>query len=199
MNGTEPAPAPQSMKPPAPTPLSGKRRTWLIVTPLLIFGLIAIYMAWDNLYGASAKKRAMEREDQAQTERYHAYLKTFEDAMRTDTYGGTTPEETLELFIAALTAGDIDLASKYFMIETNEERSGYLTRERWETRLAELKKRNLFQKMVQDIETMAKPDPEQSITPQYYGFVLKTEKGLVGATISMEFNKYSGVWKITGM
>src|SRR3989344_4310089 len=37
-----------------------------------------------------------------------------------DTYGGQTPEETLQLFIDALKAGDIDLASKYFVIESRE-------------------------------------------------------------------------------
>src|SRR3989344_4684683 len=38
-----------------------------------------------------------------------------------DTYGGQTPEETLELLIAALKKGDIDLASKYFLPEDRGE------------------------------------------------------------------------------
>src|SRR3989344_4978769 len=45
-------------------------------------------------------------------------LKYFEDLQaqyETDTYGGATPEETLQLFIAALEAGGIELASKYFL------------------------------------------------------------------------------------
>ncbi|MDO8469771.1 MAG: hypothetical protein Q7S84_01985, partial [bacterium] len=64
MNGTEADATPSSHASPAresggpaPTPLSGKRRTWLIITPLLIFGLIAVYMAWDIMFGACAKKR----------------------------------------------------------------------------------------------------------------------------------------------
>jgi len=35
--------------------------------------------------------------------------------MMADTYGGKTPEETLDLFIAAVEKGDYELASKYFV------------------------------------------------------------------------------------
>ncbi|MBI1957439.1 MAG: hypothetical protein HYS44_03220 [Candidatus Niyogibacteria bacterium] len=43
-----------------------------------------------------------------------------------DTYGGQTPEETLQLFIDALKAGDIELASRYFLPEDREEINGDL-------------------------------------------------------------------------
>ena len=35
------------------------------------------------------------------------------ELQKNDTYGGKTPEETLDLYIKALKAGDIELASKY--------------------------------------------------------------------------------------
>ena len=38
-----------------------------------------------------------------------------------DTYGGSTPEETLQLFIDALKKGDTDLAAKYFVVDKQEE------------------------------------------------------------------------------
>ena len=38
-----------------------------------------------------------------------------------DTIGGKTPQETLDLFIQAVEKGDYDLASKYFVIEKQEE------------------------------------------------------------------------------
>lgn len=50
--------------------------------------------------------------------RYYADL---ERQYAEDTYGGSTPEETLQLFIDALKAGDIELASKYFVVEKREE------------------------------------------------------------------------------
>ena len=41
--------------------------------------------------------------------------KDYEMAMA-DTFGGQTPQETLEMFIKAVEAGDYELASKYFII-----------------------------------------------------------------------------------
>ncbi len=40
--------------------------------------------------------------------------KIYEEAAKNDIWGGKTPQETYEMFIAALQKGDIDLASKYF-------------------------------------------------------------------------------------
>src|SRR3989344_4272535 len=45
------------------------------------------------------------------------YYELLQKAYKNDTYGGNTPEETLELFRTALEKGDIELASKYFVIE----------------------------------------------------------------------------------
>lgn len=54
---------------------------------------------------------------------YHKILGEFsalENAYKNDTYGGRTPEETLEIFIVALQKGDVDLASKYFVLEKRQ-------------------------------------------------------------------------------
>lgn len=53
--------------------------------------------------------------------RYERTMTSLQKQYANDTYGGDTPEETLELFIQALEEGDIELASKYFMIEKQEE------------------------------------------------------------------------------
>ena len=47
-------------------------------------------------------------------------MKELEAQYKNDTYGGTTPEATLALFIDALKKGDIDLASKYFVVDERE-------------------------------------------------------------------------------
>lgn len=44
-----------------------------------------------------------------------------------DTYGGKTPEETYDMFIAALKKGDTDLAAKYFVIEKQDDWKETLT------------------------------------------------------------------------
>lgn len=49
------------------------------------------------------------------------YYNDLADQYAKDTYGGDTPEETLRLFIDALKKGDVELASKYFVIEKRNE------------------------------------------------------------------------------
>jgi len=49
------------------------------------------------------------------------YLKDYYESYEDDPYGGDTPEETIALFIDALEKGDIELASKYFIPEKEEE------------------------------------------------------------------------------
>jgi hypothetical protein len=36
---------------------------------------------------------------------------------KNDVYGGKTPEETFEMYVAALKKGDLELASKYFVVD----------------------------------------------------------------------------------
>jgi len=54
-------------------------------------------------------------------QRYIASVEVLKAEYKNDTYGGATPEETLQLFIKAFQAGDLELASKYFIIEKREE------------------------------------------------------------------------------
>lgn len=115
-------------------------------------------------------------------------LGAYKQAMREDIYGGKTPEETLRLFVAALRAGDVGLASNYFMLDENA------SREQWAERLREIKDANFLARMADDIEANARPSP-----PSYEGhagFELLNDDGTLGALISMQFNPFSGVWKL---
>jgi len=58
---------------------------------------------------------------------YFRYYEALKEAYAEDKYGGDTPEETLQLFIDALKAGDVELASKYFVVEKQKEIAGELT------------------------------------------------------------------------
>lgn len=49
------------------------------------------------------------------------------DKKANDKIGGKTPQETLDLFIKAVEAGDYELASKYFVVEKQEEWKNNLT------------------------------------------------------------------------
>ena len=44
-----------------------------------------------------------------------------ERPLREDVYGGKTPEETFDMYLAALKKGDLELASKYFVVERQGE------------------------------------------------------------------------------
>jgi hypothetical protein len=58
-----------------------------------------------------------------------------------DKIGGKTPQETLDLFIKAVEAGDYELASKYFVIEKQEE---------WKDNLTKVSNVNEFLKIVKN-------------------------------------------------
>ena len=77
-----------------------------------IVGLVLSLFA----FPARGPESALSPEGQFMAER-RAVL----EARRADTYGGDTPQETLDLFIAALEKGDTDLAAKYFVVYKQEE------------------------------------------------------------------------------
>ncbi|MBI2024720.1 MAG: hypothetical protein HYT03_01330 [Candidatus Harrisonbacteria bacterium] len=128
-----------------------------------------------------------------QTEKAERGFRQYEEAMRADTYGGKTPQETLDLFIEALRAEDIELASKYFLYDDN------LSKQKWVDRLNEIKNKGLLEIMANDIETRAKEDVKNKISENDFKFVLYADNEQVGARIDMQFNTYSGVWKIESL
>ena len=67
-------------------------------------------------------------------------------AMAADTYGGKTPQETLDLFVAALRANDADLAARYFMLDNNS------SRDKWVRTLNILKGQGVLAKIAGDIK-----------------------------------------------
>ncbi|MDI6821171.1 MAG: hypothetical protein QMD65_03275 [Patescibacteria group bacterium] len=121
-------------------------------------------------------------------------LSNFDEAMRNDTYGGKTPEETLNLFIEALKKDDLALASKYFLLETNLEDKNYLTNNKALSALLDLKNQNKIQYVI-NLLSNAVPATKPSLYGGDYNFVAYEGKILV-SEINMELNNYSKVWKI---
>lgn len=60
-------------------------------------------------------------EGKKQGEIYEKQVQEELNKYKNDFDGGKTPEETLELFITALRAGDIEKASKYYEIGLQQE------------------------------------------------------------------------------
>jgi len=46
-----------------------------------------------------------------------SFQSAFDALYKGDAYGGKTPEETFDLYLAALKKGDLELASRYFVVE----------------------------------------------------------------------------------
>ncbi len=86
----------------------------IIITTLLAIG--AFLFAEKNQKIEFSENPTFTSEKQMQR-----YYKKLEEAYKQDTYGGKTPEETIKLFVDALKAGDIELASKYFVVEKQGE------------------------------------------------------------------------------
>lgn len=93
---------------------------WIVVIPLLAWG------AWEAFsYYRWAQHFAPYFEHNRATAEYYKWKEKeherMEELYRNDTYGGSTPEETLELFIEALEDKNLELAAKYFLPEKQQE------------------------------------------------------------------------------
>ncbi len=129
--------------------------------------------------------------DRLELKAFQDYQKQVEEAYKNDTYGGATPEETLRLFIEALKAEDIELASKYFALDDN------LSRYKWVEFLENIKQRELLQVMANDIESKA-----VSVGASYegnYAFEIYNNDGTVAVTIELTKNPYSNIWKVESL
>src|SRR3989338_5338672 len=80
----------------------------IVLAGLVIWGLLNLSTIIDSVQG---KLTAW------QTQRE---LDKLEAPYRNDKIGGQTPEETFDMFIAALKKEDIELASKYFVIKKQD-------------------------------------------------------------------------------
>lgn len=176
-----------------------KKKIMKIVGGILIAGFIffsAVFLVWRGYLSPTAKS---EREARKNIEAYITWEKNYTEAMKADIYGGKTPEETLKMFIEALEKGDIELASKYFALDTNENSEYYLTRKEWENGLKKIKEENRVKEII-DILLKLQPDKSnQSREDGDYGFAVYDNNGTVEVSLLMKLNKYSNVWKIESL
>ena len=131
----------------------------------------------------------------------------WEKPYREDKYGGKTPEETYDMFLDALRKGDTTLASRYFVIEKQDN---------WKKTLEEYEKEGIISSFIAELENTktiwqkSKKSTETTVSFTYQ--VLIKEEGTAtfeGQEINIPagnytnesvFTKYpSGVWKIEGL
>ena len=102
-----------------------------------------------------------------------------------DIYGGKTPKETLELFIAAIEKEDFDLASKYTIINKQEG---------WRDRLVKGEK----QKLYNWIDLLKTAQDRGSLWDG--NFQMEVKNAAESANLIIDFIKYpQGIWKIQEM
>lgn len=150
-------------------------------TGLILFGLIGVYFFYVG-YDNWKEKRTYDRAIEAQ--------RKVEEAYRNDTYGGKTPQETLDLFIEAIRAGDVELASKYFALDDA------LSRDKWLEYLREVKNSNLLNEMADDL---AAAKEYKSLYEGNQQFILFNKDYSDSLIINFELNPISKVWKIESL
>ncbi|MGC8776298.1 MAG: hypothetical protein ACP5QN_03245 [Minisyncoccia bacterium] len=152
----------------------------------VVFGSVVVY---EKYFNPEAQK------DKEQQENYQKYLEwqaSYKKAMTEDTYGGKTPEETLKLFIDALKKEDLELASKYFVLNSRGERDP-----KWLDALIKTKNAGKLPEVI-EILSKAQPDYENISNPEDFKFK-SYQNNKLKAYIDLEFNKYSNIWKIESL
>ena len=115
------------------------------------------------------------------------YYELLQKAYKNDTYGGSTPEETLELFKKALEKGDVELASKYFVIEKQkQEINNFKTS----------KASNTLSFFIDDLN---KPRVGIQLSGSTYRFRVSAYDEDPELTFDLSFNLVSGKWKIESL
>ena len=159
----------------------------LVAIILVVFFGLEI---WSSYFSQAGRQ---SRELQANYQKYLNVQNKYEAAMKADTYGGKTPEETLGMFIDALKKGDIELASKYFVL-----REDGLNDPKWLNALIEKRGEDDLNRVI-NITSLAVRDKESSSMSNIAWFVVLDEKKELIADIELSLNTYSQIWKIESL
>jgi len=170
--------------------LKSKKIKFIIWFIVLLFGVYALIWVYENYFSEKAKET---KQQQKNYEKYLAWKSSYEKAMSEDTYGGKTPEETLNLFVEALKKEDLELASKYFVLNSNGERDP-----KWLEALQKTKEAGKLKEVI-ELLSKAKPDYENISNKEDFKFKSYDNNGKLKAYVDLEFNKYSGIWKIESL
>jgi hypothetical protein len=168
---------------------------WIVV---FILAVLAAFIIWGMLQAGPWIRKFQD------WRAARALQNQLEKLYRNDKYGGKTPEETFDMFIAALEKGDVELASKYFVLEKQES---------WLKTLREYKKEGLISNFVVELkETKIGWERKETSDPNIVEFYSSVKIGQ-GSTVNLgnqkikippgtytnttRFQKYpNGIWKI---
>jgi len=117
------------------------------------------------------------------------YFENIEEEYRNDTYGGATPEETLQLFITALEAEDIELASKYFLPDEREKTIELLKNE--------FNVNNNFEHVVSGLSKLKRTTGNHDQNKEAF-FIIVGLDNIVANQVVLKKNQ-NNIWKITDL
>lgn len=145
-----------------------------IVAVAVIVVLSSAFIGW-GIYKQWQMRRGVEKFAEA--------LKQLEQEdyriAMADTYGGKTPQETLQMYIGAVEKGDYELASKYFIGEKQEEEI---------VRLQETKQKNNIDFLLNYLIQVKEAQGYFSTAGDLY---------TIEKPIFIEFRLYpNGIWKV---
>ncbi len=153
---------------------------------LLLIILVAIYIIKNRMRIIS------DLNSLVQLMAFYKYYYGLQLAMKFDTYGGQTPQETLDLFIDALKKGDVKLASKYFVLREDGSRDPEILD------ILKIKKSNGSLPEIINIAQNLKPveDYKESENAYSHIFITPDDQGMAQSWMIIVKNKYSQLWKI---
>lgn len=114
-------------------------------------------------------------------------VENIKNTWRNDMVGGATPEETLKMFITAFKAGDLELASKYFVVDKQAEF------------LAKMQNWVKLGKGEEIISRISRTKRYGELKDGYVSFEYQTEGDTIPYTILLKINEFSKKWKISNM
>lgn len=155
---------------------------------ILIFILVVVALTLFLWIGSAAYSGWQGYKWQKQTDAFQAALS---QPYREDTYGGKTPEETWAMFLDALKKGDVELASKYFVVEKQEG---------WKITIKKTIDAGKLNLVISNLSSGLKKDGEmQQESKAYYYYEFKDFQTNLTKRNSVVFtlNTYTKVWKVS--
>ena len=140
----------------------------VIALVLVAFAGLGMFKQWRMRKGVENFAETLKRLEQEDYRRAMA-----------DTYGGKTPQETLQMYIAAVEKGDYELASKYFIGEKQE---------KWRKELIEIKNVDKTDAFLNPIKVALHKEGEYSMDKKSFS---------IHEPIAIDFRLYpNGIWKL---
>lgn len=168
---------------------SPKSKYWKFVGgffALIFVGVIGIPMVGQYIEKQEDAKRAQD------TKNYMRFTLDLQERLKNDKDGGATPEETLKMFTDALKAGDIEQASKYFVIYPEEKQAMLIDL------LGKLERAGELGKFVEYLERVKLETGGDALDGDIM-FSYLNKEGKIDIAVEITKSNYSTVWKIENL